>query len=328
MAEHRRYGQVLPASSRPPRRVRGARPSIRMSQGASPLPPKKNGPWRIVFGIAFIVLVLSLIGLGAIGFSYWQGQNEYKQIAQDAFPEPTDLAQLTLADMRVDWASLQKKNPEVVGWIYVPGTSVNYPVVHTSDNEKYLLTDFSGGTGFLAKFGTIFLSAENKADFSDANNIVYGHHMNDGSMFGFIHTLFDEKKFNQHRTIYLLTPDGNYRLSTFSLISCRDDDPLAQTSFATPADVQAYAQDKISRSSVTPSEAVDPAGIKRIFSFVTCDNVTDEGREVLFASVVESTKTESVLSDVVMKDKPNTNTSSAVDPAEASVVEQVAEETA
>ncbi|MEF9841628.1 MAG: class B sortase [Raoultibacter sp.] len=327
MAEHLRYGQVLPASSRPAQQGRGMRPSVRMPQGGAPLPPKKNGPWRIVFGIAFIVLVLSLIGLGAIVFSYVEGQNTYKEIAQEAFVAPSDPAQLQLEQVGIDWDALRKKNPEVVGWIYVPETSVNYPVTHTSDNEKYLLTDFNGDTGYLAKFGTIFLSAENKPDFSDANNVVYGHHMNDGSMFGFIHKLFEESAFNEHRTMYLFTPDGNYKLSTFALIACKDDDPLAQTSFATPADLQAYVQDKIDRSAVSPSEALDPAGITRVFSLVTCDNVTDAGREVLFASVVESTKVEAAPNDAGVG-KKQTNEKDAVNPNDARVVEPAAEEAA
>ncbi|MEG1397288.1 MAG: class B sortase [Raoultibacter sp.] len=327
MADHRRYGQVLPASSKSPQRRSGARPSVRTASHGSVLPPKKNGPWRIVFGVAFIVLVLSLIGLGIVGFSYWQGQNTYKEIAQDAFVEPSDPAAMQLADMKLDWDALRKRNPEVVGWIYIPGTSVNYPIVHTSDNEKYLKTDFNGDTGFLAAFGTIFLSAENAPGFSDANNIVYGHHMNDGSMFAFIDGFFDAKAFNEHRLIYVLTPDGNYKLSTFSLIACRDDDPLAQANFATSADLQAYVQDKINRSAVAPTEAVDPAGVTRVFSFVTCDNVTDEGREVLFASVVESTKKEVAPTDASMQTAPTTQ-ESAVNPSDVGVDEQAAKEIA
>ncbi|MEG2458824.1 MAG: sortase [Raoultibacter sp.] len=315
MADHHEYGQVLPASSGPARRRAGSRPSVGRTAPGSPLPPKKGGPWRIVFGVAFIVLVLSLIGLGVMGFSYWQGQNTYKEIAQEAFPEPKDPAALQLADMTLDWDALRKVNPDVVGWIYVPGTVANYPIVHTTNNEKYLTTDFRGDPGFLAQFGSIFLSAENTPSFLDANNIVYGHHMNDGSMFAFISGLFDNKAFNEHRTIYILTPDGNYKLSTFSLIACKDDDPLAQPSFATPADLQAYVQDKIDRSVVTPTEPIDPAAVTRVFSLITCDNVTDAGREVLFASVVESTKTE-------------TPTTTAVNPNDVGVVGQAAKEIA
>ena len=131
---------------------------------------------------------------------------------------PEDIEGTALSDLTVDWDRLLAINPDTVGWVYIPGTAVNYPIVHTTDDEKYLATDFNGQQTWGATYGSIFLSAANAADFSDANNIVYGHHLNNGSMFAAIADFENPDQFNAHRTAYILTPQGNFKLRSLSLV--------------------------------------------------------------------------------------------------------------
>lgn len=299
MPKQRPYGSVLPASSQQ-RRAPGGGSASPDGAKAPQIPyrqPRKGRISRVVLGIAFIVLVLSLLALGAIVFSYWQGQQSYKEVAQEAYPAAQGVfaqseVDLEAASEGIDWDALRAINPDTVAWIYVPGTPVNYPVVQTSNNVTYLSTDFRGEHGWLAQFGCIFVAAENEPGFADRNNVLFGHHMNDGSMFGFIDGLFDAAKFNATRDIYLLTPDGNYHLRTFSLFRCEPDEPIAQVSFSSTEEYAAYVQDTIDRSEVAPSEAVDAASITKTFMFATCDHNGRDLRQVLYASVVESTAPE------------------------------------
>lgn len=283
------YRPVRPAGSGGAGGIRAAGgPSS--GKGGKAGKPAKRGPWRVVFWIALAVLVVSLGVLGALVFSYWQGQNAYDKIADQAFEAPDDIEGASLEDLQVDWDALRAINPDVVGWIYVPGTVVNYPIVHTEDDERYLTYDFNGQQGWGATFGTIFLQAANAADFSDQNNIVYGHNLNNGSMFACFAGFEDEAEFNAHRTIYLLTPQGNYKLRTFSLVHCPADDPLAQTGFADAQAMEDYVQDKIDRSVAAPSGQLPAASeMDHTFAFVTCDNLPSDGRYVLFSYVEETT---------------------------------------
>ena len=262
----------------------------RATQGAarSQRAPKKGGPWRVVFWVALAVLVASLVALGVIAFSYWQGQNSYNQVADQAFGAPDDIAAAPLSELTVDWDALTAINPDTVGWIYVPGTPINYPIVHTTDDEKYLTHDFQGSEGWIATFGAIFLAAANAPDFTDANNIMYGHHLNDGSMFAAIAGFDDQVQFDAHRTVYLLTPKATYRLRTFALVHVAANDPLAQTSFADAAEQTAYVQDKIDRSVVQVSDVPAASELTRTFALATCDNLPSDGRYVLYASIEES----------------------------------------
>lgn len=252
-------------------------------------PRRKGGVWRVVFWIALVVFVVAVVALGAIAFSYWQGQQTYNQVAEEGFTPPADIEGTSLADITVDWDALKAINPDTVGWIYIPGTVVNYPIVQTTDNEKYLTHDFQGSEGWIATFGAIFLAAENASDFSDANNIVYGHHLNDGSMFACLAGFDNVADFEAHRTVYILTPQGNFKLRTFSLVHVAADDPLAQTAFADKAEQTAYIQDKIDRSEVKPTDIPAAADLTQTFAFATCDNLPSDGRYVLYSYIEDTT---------------------------------------
>lgn len=273
----------------------------------------------MVFIISLIVFVCAAGALAFIGYGYWHGQQNNKQLEQIGFnaPDAAALQRMDLASFTVDWDALRAINPDVVGWIYVPGTTVNFPIVHGTDDEHYLKTDFYGQTSWVS-FGSIFLSAANVADFSDANNIVYGHHMNDGSMFSPFADFGDADTFNGHRIVYVFTPTANYQLTTFSIVHCAADDPLAQTAFANEQERQAYVQDKVDRSAVTVAGLPSAADMKHTFAFSTCDNLASNGRWVLFAYESGST----AAANSVVADDSNIN------PEDVAAVSEAAKETA
>lgn len=250
---------------------------------------KKGGPWKVIFWIALIVFIMSAVALGVIGYSYWQGQQMYNEIAEEAFVAPSDISSASLEDFEVDWDTLLAINPDTVAWIYIPGTNVNYPIVQSDNNETYLTKDFAGDEGVITVNGTIFLDSNNASNFTDVNSIIYGHHLNDGTMFSAIAAMEDQDAFDASRTIYLLTPYGNYKLTTFSLVQCDADDPLAQTFFTTDDEYTEYVEDKIERSVVEVSDVPDAEDITKTFAFSTCDNLATDGRLVLYAYVSEST---------------------------------------
>ena len=262
------------------------------------MPSKKKGRiWRIVFWVALVVFLGALAALGAIALSYWQGQKTYEEIERIGL-EVADLdAALRGAEpekalvseaLDVDWEALRAVNPDIVAWIYMPGTAINYPIVQGDDDEYYLHHDFKGEGGWLAQFGTVFLSSDNDPGFRDRNNIIYGHHMNDGSMFAAIADLGSADEFNGHRDIYLLTPSTNYLLRSFSIVHVPADDPLAQVVFETDEGFARYVQDKMDRSVVgVPADAPAADAIPKTFAFATCDNLASDGRWVLFAYVYQ-----------------------------------------
>lgn len=246
----------------------------------------KRGPWRTVLVVAIIILVVSLGALGAIAYSYLQGQLKYDRLSEYANADGD--AHGELAAMTVNWNELLAINPDTVAWVNIPDTNVDYPVVRGADNDYYLTHDFEGDEGWLANFGAVFMDYRNLPDWSDDAYFIYGHHMNDGSMFAAIAAMADQERFDASRIIYLLSPYGNFKLRSFSLIHCDPSDSLVQIAFSTPEEQARYVQDIMDRSIVEVGDVPDPHSIKKIFAFSTCDNL-QSARYVLFAYIEETT---------------------------------------
>ena len=241
---------------------------------------RKSRKWTVVLVVAIVVLICALTALGAIVFSYWQGQQAYSRVSDAADLDTAET--LDLDSSLVDWDALAAINPDIVAWIYIPGSNINYPVVRGADDSYYLTHDFEGTQGGLTNNGCIFLHSENATDFSDQGSFIFGHHLNDGTMFS---AIADESAFQNQRTVYLLTPKLNMKLRSFSLVHCAADDPLLQMSFATAADLCDYLTDIESRSVVSVSDAPDVSTIDQFFALSTCDNLASNGRYVLYCSI-------------------------------------------
>ena len=81
----------------------------------------------------------------------------------------------------INFEELWAINEDVVGWLTIPGTVIDYPILHDPEsNETYLYEDIEGNR---TSSGSIYLDCDNAADFSDLHNVIYGHHMRNGTMF-------------------------------------------------------------------------------------------------------------------------------------------------
>ena len=105
----------------------------------------------------------------------------------------------------IDFSALDFQNPDVVAWIQIPGTQINYPVVQGKDNDYYLHRDLNGQKSTAS---TIFLDYADQADFSSLHNVLYGHHMNNGTMFADLCKYESEDFYQEHKTVRFDTLSG------------------------------------------------------------------------------------------------------------------------
>ena len=248
---------------------------------------RKRSKWTVVLIVSVVVLIGSLTALGVIAFSYLQGQQKYDLLDQFVSDDVSGDAE-TSGGLAVDWDALLAINPQTVAWVYMPNTSISYPVVQTDDNDYYLTHDFDEDQGWLANYGSIFMDYRNNPNWNDGAYFIYGHHMKDGSMFADLAKLRLQERFDECRTMYLLSPRGNFKLHTFTLIHCAADDAIVQTTFETRDDMAAYVKDKEDRSIVYVDDMPAPGRVGKVFAFATCDNIL-EGRYVLYAYVEKTT---------------------------------------
>lgn len=114
---------------------------------------------------------------------------------------------------RLELDALRQTNEDVLGWIHIPDSAVSYPLIRAVDNQEYLRRAWDGTP---SQVGCIFLECKNRSDFGDFNTIIYGHYMNDGTMFGSLHDYKDQDYWDTHPYIYIVTDDGVRRYQVFS----------------------------------------------------------------------------------------------------------------
>lgn len=127
----------------------------------------------------------------------------------------------------VDFESLRESGPDIIGWLNLPDTVINYPVTQADDNEYYLHHLYDGTYN---KVGCLFADYENKADFSDRNTIIYGHNMRDGSMFAVLNEYDEQSYFDTHKQMYLVTPEGGYLCEIFAAFVAKPSESGSDTS--------------------------------------------------------------------------------------------------
>ena len=120
-------------------------------------------------------------------------------------------------------ADMQGTYPDVVGWLHIPHTRIDYPFAQGQDNDQYLHRDLNQQA---SKAGTIFLDYRNSPGLTDVNSVIFGHHMRNGSMFNNLRLFTDQKFFdaNPSGTIYL--PDATYTIQFIAFAEIKPDDPM------------------------------------------------------------------------------------------------------
>ncbi|WP_311408887.1 class B sortase [Lancefieldella parvula] len=242
--------------------------------------PAKKGFSNILSTILLIVGIALLIA-AAIMFAktqvdyYAQDVINQELASYTTVPEKKDEAPV------VDWAGLKAVNSQVVGWIQIPGSQVNYPVYQTTDNEYYLHTNAKGEWSI---GGQIFMDYENNPNgLIDQQTILYGHHMRNGSMFQFIGALNDQSTFNKVETIWYVTPTQAYELEpVFTYHTDEDDDEVRQFNFTSVDEFRSYLKDRLSRAVSSRSDASEVISrAEHVLTLFTCNYTDQYGRTML-----------------------------------------------
>lgn len=132
--------------------------------------------------------------------------------------------------MEVNFTELLKKNPDTVGWIKVEGTKVNYPVVQASNNDYYLSHAFNKTSN---QGGWIFADYRVNFKVFGRNTIIYGHNMNNKTMFGSIPNMLYDSYLNNSSNYFIKmsTPSSNTVWKVFSIYTIQPEVYYLKTNF-------------------------------------------------------------------------------------------------
>lgn len=199
--------------------------------------------------------------------------------------DQTEADSALMLQIRAKLNALKAQNSDLLGWINIPNTKIDYPVAHTVDNEYYLNHAFDRT---YLRAGTIFADYRNQKDLSkNYNTVIYGHNMSSGSMFSCISDFFSRSYFNENRYIYIYTENGIYVYKTFSIRKVRVDKDVRYitTYFATGEDFVKFCNEQMNASAVKVDDVTFNENDK-IITLSTCTNAHNANERYCMQAVL------------------------------------------
>lgn len=204
------------------------------------------------------IIIVSLAGIMVFsGWKIYSTKHEYK-VNRELYQRIAELAMPSGFNGEIDFDSLREINSDIIAWIYYEGTIINYPIVQGADNDYYLRINYDNTWSIN---GTLFVDAITKEPFKQFNTIVYGHHMQDGSMFAELENLKDPEYCKEHPQMELITPEGKYHLMICAFLNQPADSQIYTTNFSGAKSKQEYIE-----------------LIKSLASYVTDEEMTVDSR--------------------------------------------------
>jgi len=178
----------------------------------------------------------------------------------------------------INLQALREVNPDVLGWIRIPDTKIDYPLMQGEDNDFYLKHTWDKQPNSV---GSIFMEHLSSSDLTDYNTIIYGHNMKNGSMFGKLPDFSVQKHWETHPYVYLLTDAGVYRYEIFAFYLAEVD---SLTYSLNPEQEGTKAEFlKLAMENNRINTGIVPALTDRILTLSTCSGGSYANRYVVQA---------------------------------------------
>lgn len=220
---------------------------------------------------ALFCVILLLYG----GYALWDTAQMNRRAASDVYetyrPESDDT---------LSFEELRKKNPEVFGWLGIEGTHIDYPLVQGKDNSKYVNTDVNGE---FSLSGSIFLDCRNEKDFSDLNNVIYGHHMEKEVMFGELDKFEEKTYFDKHAEGKLFYKEKWYPVEFFAFVHADAYDDVFYNTELNPEEWQDYLS--YIRQNAQIFKELPFGEADRYVTLSTCTTSSTNGRYLLIGRI-------------------------------------------
>ncbi|AUJ24289.1 class B sortase [Virgibacillus dokdonensis] len=239
---------------------------------------------NLLITICLGVFVYSAYELVSLGLDYYQNRQVLADV-QDIYAAQTkasDSSEVEKGEIRKQFKELHKINPDIIGWLAIDKTNINYPILQAENNEHYLYRNYKEEQ---SRAGSIFMDYRNNVNAYNSNIVLYGHNMKDGSMFHNLRKYTDEEFFSNHRSVYFDTKYESYQAEVFSVYHTTTDFDYIQTHFSTQDEYRQLVNE-IKDKSVFQSD-VHVNEKDTIITLSTCDYTLDpdEGRFVVHAKI-------------------------------------------
>lgn len=181
------------------------------------------------------------------------------------------------------YAPLLEINPEVIGWITIDNTPIHYPLMQHKDNEYYLSHDPSNTSSM---YGSIYIDYRNHPSMQNQNTLIYGHNMNDGSMFHELLNFKDETFFTSHPYLYISNLYECFTYEVFSVYVVDADVETIAPSFPSDEAFLSYLDSCMARSLYPSNVSFNPTD--EIVTLVTCSYELPNARTIVQARRIQT----------------------------------------
>ncbi len=197
-----------------------------------------------------------------------RGQEEMQEevIMEEEDPFADDPYMTSLKD--TDLEALRAVNPDVLGWIVIPDTQLEYPLMDGEDNKYYLEHTWDGKAN---SAGSIFLEKTSSPDLSDHHTVIYGHRMNNGSMFGSLGEYITYEHWEDHPYVYIVDDAGVHRYEIFAAYEANIGSRTYQVGFSGEESIQAFLDHCLSSSVI--DTGIVPLTEDKILTLSTCTSI-------------------------------------------------------
>lgn len=154
--------------------------------------------------LLLLLIIIFVLGVGYILYYLYDSYNtkkDYADILNNVEIDKTEIKE-TKTERMLQLEELQKENEEIIGWLEIEGTNINYPVLQTSDNEYYLTHNYKKEK---ASTGSIFLDKDFDLINGSSNYLIYGHRNKSGLMFEDLIKYAKEDFYKEHTKIKFTT---------------------------------------------------------------------------------------------------------------------------
>lgn len=198
---------------------------------------------------------------------------------------PLDFTKNIMNNRKEAIKALKEQNSDVVGWIYIYDTKVDYPILKGKDNSYYLNHNVKKE---YSSHGSIFMDYRNNTNDLEGNNhnlVLYGHRMKNKQMFGSLDKFSDKEYFNSKYPIAIVLNDKEYYFEAFASYVTSSDYNYIQTSFSNKEDFDNFIKKVCSKSHTLVD--TDVSTINNILTLSTCSYEFEDARLVVHAKLIK-----------------------------------------
>lgn len=243
--------------------------------------------WNILFVICLGVFIYSAGNIVKDYYGSYRAGKNLSNLKNIVFKDGSVDASEKNASVKkvVNLEELKRLNSDSIGWLEVPDTNIDEPLVQGKDNDYYLWRDFEKKTYPVT--GTLFLDMYNKPDFSDRISYIFGHNIWDKTKFYALKNFEDKSFLENHKTLYLYTEKGKMEYEVLGVDLVDPDTPLYELTSKRNEDVDAMKKELIKHIPKTEVDKIDEN--TKILMLVTCKTPNDNTeRRILFAKLKDS----------------------------------------